>query len=328
MNAPLVSICVPIYGVEKYIERCARSLFGQTYQNIQYVFVNDCTKDASIDILQNVLNDYPNRLNQVKIVHHKKNLGLGGARNSAIENVQGDFLMWVDSDDYIDLECVSKLVGKLVVTDADIVACDVFYDYETHKEISQQRLSNNPKQECLDICSCRAKHMVWGRLIRTSLYRDNHISVRLGCDMGEDRQVVPKLYYFAKKTAVLKEPLYYYFNGNVSAYSASFSTKKAEQWLLSTDIVTDFFKDKPEEYRVALEKGSAIMLAELMMGCVRCANKDAYAKIRMRMNEISEISVKAVPVSYKVLYYLKCWWMLVLYAKIGHWIKQIKMKLV
>ena len=64
---PKVSVVIPVYGVEKYIERCARSLFEQTYDNIEYIFVDDCTKDRSIEILQKVLEDYPNRKNQVKI---------------------------------------------------------------------------------------------------------------------------------------------------------------------------------------------------------------------------------------------------------------------
>ena len=73
MEFKKVSILVPVYGVEKYIERCARSLFEQTYDNIEYIFVDDCTKDRSIEILQKVLEDYPNRKNQVKILHHEKN---------------------------------------------------------------------------------------------------------------------------------------------------------------------------------------------------------------------------------------------------------------
>lgn len=72
MEIKKVSILVPVYGVEKYIERCARSLFEQTYDNIEYIFVDDCTKDRSIEILQKVLEDYPNRKNQVKILNHEK----------------------------------------------------------------------------------------------------------------------------------------------------------------------------------------------------------------------------------------------------------------
>ena len=70
---PLVSVCIPIYGVEKYIEKCARSVFEQTYENIEYIFVNDCTKDRSMKILDTVINEYPNKKSNVQIVNHEKN---------------------------------------------------------------------------------------------------------------------------------------------------------------------------------------------------------------------------------------------------------------
>ena len=75
-----VSVCTPVYGVEAFIERCARSLFTQSYKNIEYIFVNDCTPDRSMEVLQQVLSDYPERKDSVKIVNHKTNRGLVAAR--------------------------------------------------------------------------------------------------------------------------------------------------------------------------------------------------------------------------------------------------------
>ena len=83
-----VSVCIPVYGVEKYIERCARSLFEQTMKDdIEFIFVDDCTPDKSIEILQKVLEEYPERKNQVKIIRHETNKGLTGARNTALKHV-------------------------------------------------------------------------------------------------------------------------------------------------------------------------------------------------------------------------------------------------
>ena len=81
-----VSILVPVYNVEKYISKCAISLFEQTYSNIEYVFVNDCTKDRSIDVINNILLNYPARQGQVKIIEHEKNKGVAAARNTAVNN--------------------------------------------------------------------------------------------------------------------------------------------------------------------------------------------------------------------------------------------------
>ena len=80
----LVSILVPIYNVENFIEKCSVSLFEQTYKNIEYVFVNDCSPDHSIEVLEKVAKNYPNRINSIKIINHDVNKGLAGARNTAI----------------------------------------------------------------------------------------------------------------------------------------------------------------------------------------------------------------------------------------------------
>ena len=79
-----VSILVPIYGVEKYIEQCAISLFSQTYEDVEYIFVNDCTPDNSISILEKVLANYPERKSQTKIINHPENRGLGAGRKTVM----------------------------------------------------------------------------------------------------------------------------------------------------------------------------------------------------------------------------------------------------
>lgn len=107
-----VSILVPIYGVEKYIEKCAHSLFRQTYSNIEYVFMNDCTPDYSMQVLQGVLAAYPERKDAVKIVEHSCNKGLSSARNIAFEASTGDYVMHVDSDDFLDVNAVEAVCAK------------------------------------------------------------------------------------------------------------------------------------------------------------------------------------------------------------------------
>ena len=110
-----VSIIIPVYGVEKYIEKCARSLFEQTYSNIEYIFVNDKSKDDSIDILKKILTAYPDRKAQVRIVEHEKNKGLSQARETGIGYASGMYLMHVDSDDYIEPNMVELCVDKVTM---------------------------------------------------------------------------------------------------------------------------------------------------------------------------------------------------------------------
>ena len=106
----LVSILVPIYKVEKYIERCARSLFEQTYPNLEFLFVDDASPDKSIEILQKVIAQYPKWKGRITIIYHNKNRGLAVARNALVDNCRGEFLFHVDSDDWIAEDAVEKIL--------------------------------------------------------------------------------------------------------------------------------------------------------------------------------------------------------------------------
>ena len=126
----LVSILVPIYNVENFIEKCSVSLFEQTYKNIEYVFVNDCSPDHSIEVLEKVAKNYPNRINSIKIINHDINKGLAGARNTAILNANGDYVLHVDSDDFIEKTTIEKLVKKAQDDCADIVVFDYYLEWQ------------------------------------------------------------------------------------------------------------------------------------------------------------------------------------------------------
>ena len=111
MEQPKVSVVIPVYGVEKYIERCARSLFEQTMQEgIEYIFVDDCSPDRSIEILEKVLKEYPHREPQVKIIQHSKNQGIFYTRNTGVENATGEYIIHCDSDDWVEPDiCMEKV---------------------------------------------------------------------------------------------------------------------------------------------------------------------------------------------------------------------------
>lgn len=127
MFLPLVSVLIPVFRVERYIERCARSVLEQTYQNIEYIFVDDATDDASIDIIERIISEYPDRQERVHIIRHQSNKGLAAARNTAVDTCHGVFVFHVDSDDWVETDAIELMVRKQHETDADIItaeACD------------------------------------------------------------------------------------------------------------------------------------------------------------------------------------------------------------
>lgn len=247
-----VSILVPIYNVEKYIERCARSLFEQTYSDIDYIFVDDFSPDNSIEILEKTLDEYPERKEHVRIIRHEKNRGLAAARNTAVENCQTDFLIHVDSDDYIEKDAVEKFVIKQKEDDYDIVTGNALIIYQDSKKLLREDEPIDKEELTLLYIKPIINHVIWGRLIRTSLYKENHIQALEGCNIGEDHQVIPRLFYYAKKVSSIENAIYNYDCTNPNSYMSQSSSvekfgNKVKQDLLSFDCLREFFETCPED---------------------------------------------------------------------------------
>ncbi len=263
-----VSILVPIFNVEQYIERCARSLFEQSYPFLEFVFVNDCTPDKSVDVLHRVMENYPARKQVVKLVNHERNKGVAAARNTLLENATGDFICYVDADDWLEKGAVESLVRKQLETDADIVSGNVFLHYaEGVKELTENELLNKGQRlirQLKDTWTMEA--FIWGRIYRRSLFETNHIRCMQGYNYAEDRYQVIRLFYFANRFSFVDDFVYNYEKrndasitvlqkNNISAY-----LRNQYQHLHNWIGIRDFFIDKESEYYQLAVKNTSILL--------------------------------------------------------------------
>ena len=322
MDSLLVSICVPVYGVEKYIERCARSLFEQSYENIEFVFVNDCTKDDSIDVLKRVLLEYPARAKNTKIIDHERNQGLGAARNTAVKNASGDFLMWVDSDDYVDKTVVEKCILKQNATDADIVTVGAIRLTPKCNIPMTDKKYSSVKAHLSAVIERNAETHIWGRLIRRSLYVNNDIGVLPGANMGEDYQVLPRLLFFSKKTEFVEESLYYYDCMNENSYSNQYSIAKNEQSWMSFDVIKRFFNDK-DEYKKSIAVAELSVIVSHFIMSEKEHLDYYYENARKRVPSISSQYWKYIPLVRRlVLYVYKSRFAMNVYIKTSRFIRQ------
>lgn len=281
----LVSILVPVYGVEKYMERCARSLFEQTYDNLEYIFVDDCSPDNSIAVLKRVMEDYPERKEQVRIIRHERNRGLAAARNTALDAAQGSFLSHVDSDDYLDRDAIRLLVNKQVETGADIVTGN-YYVVEPNgiKKAFEPEYKSKEEMLLKAISSHSGTYVVWRRLINIRLYRDNHIRPKEGVNNGEDYQQTAELVYYSNKVAKISEHIYYYNRTNEHSYvTESFNHPNKNLWkqaLESANIIERFFSDKEPEYRKLACQTSIVTLKTRMSLAARFREKNLFEEFR------------------------------------------------
>ncbi|MFD2554225.1 glycosyltransferase family 2 protein [Sphingobacterium tabacisoli] len=257
-SSPMVSILVPIYGVEKFIERCAISLFEQTFEDIEFVFVNDCTKDFSVEILKSVLEKYPKRQSQVRIINHDINKGLAAARNTAVSNATGDYILHVDSDDYLELNAVELLYEKAIKENADIVVCDFHLIWEKTSQPLLINIGENKIDLIRSILSAEIMMGIVNKLVRKTMYLDNNIEAEEGVDLGEDYMVIPKLFYYANNIAKVNSPLYYYSQTNPNSYTTKkISMKSINSIVFALNDLTTFFEGKEDfhTYKEALLQG-------------------------------------------------------------------------
>lgn len=224
---PLVSIIIPVYGVEKYIIQCCTSLFEQDYNNIEYIFVDDATQDNSIRLIQMLLNDkYSHRASQVKIINKSCNEGLPQARHTGLQQAHGEYVIHVDSDDWVEKNFISLLVSHAMKTDSSIVWCDYFIENDkTGRSVVENRFSCLSLTELLDKLITGIFHSgVWNKLIKHELYDDDIYYTTF--NQLEDLVLIVQLFLKAKSWSYIPSPLYHY---RINEQSLSFSEERSKK---------------------------------------------------------------------------------------------------
>lgn len=252
MSNPKVSVIVPVYNVAAYVEKCAVSLFEQTLDDIEFIFVDDCGPDNSIEIIKNTLEKYPNRKDRVKIIRMLSNGGLAAARCVGIHATTGDYVIHCDSDDWVDLDLYEKLYNKAIETNADIVVCDEIHECVDGPHLKEEK---NLPTDCKTIVKNWYRDIVGmfchNKLVRRSLYVDNGVYPWEGLNMWEDNGFVTRLFYFGGTLAQIHGSCYHYNRTNVNAITSGYGIKHVEQMVGIATRLTEFFKSQPdaEDYK-------------------------------------------------------------------------------
>jgi len=242
INNMNVSIITPIYNVENYIERCARSLFEQTMdEGVEFIFVNDCTPDRSVQVLEEVASEYPNRLKQIRFIHHSQNGGAAKARNSGLAVAQGVYIFYADGDDWAEKDMLKEMYEAAKKNDADIVRCDFFYTYKTVEKIVKQSKGTD-SIECVKLLLSEKLHgALWTKLVKRSLYRDYNIGFSDG--NWQDLRTSVQLFYYAKKIIYIPKAYYHYVQYNPNSVSGKRLATRIDEMIIQTDGIIEFLKD-------------------------------------------------------------------------------------
>lgn len=200
---PLVSILVPVYNVEAYLPQCLDSLLGQTYPHLQIVLIDDGSTDGSWRVMQ----EYTSRDERIEI-YHQDNQGVGATRNHLLEKIKGDYVLFVDSDDWVELDMVEFLVGKASENRADVVTCAKVINDGIPKAVYEEEIWSQEKVVKEFLRHVIFNGSLWNKLIKTSLLGNHRFDCRIS--YGEDALFCWYIIQNASNIIVTDRQFYHY----------------------------------------------------------------------------------------------------------------------
>lgn len=244
---PEISVLVPVYNVEKYVGKCLKSIFSSKFIEIsEVIIVNDCSTDNSLDEIYKVLKDYSEYQKSVKIVNNIKNLGIGNVRQILMNNSSGKYIVFVDSDDWIESDYLSLLYLKAIETDADLVCCDFTYRSEFDEfrpYVSRQVMQKNGKKCLVDLYNDKIGAYLWIKFLKKDFLTANHIQFSPGVDLWEDMLFSTKCFVNNPNIEYISKPLYNYLKRENSYLNDGICTlDKADNFFFAIKNIEDYLK--------------------------------------------------------------------------------------
>lgn len=212
-----VSYIIPFFNAAESLKRCVASLMAQSYEALEYIFVDDASTDGSHDVLQAALQDYPERKDQVKILRHPHNLGSSTSRNDGLDQATGSFVMFADADDYVDQDYVRTMVREATDEDCDIVYCDFYETYSDHENLMSQ---NQGTDASACICAMMSGSMhgaTWNKIYRRDFLLRARQRFLDGADLYEDVGWNVRLFALRPRLGYLPKAFYHYVRDNANS---------------------------------------------------------------------------------------------------------------
>lgn len=280
-----LSIIIPVYNVEKYIEKCITSLINQTIKEIEFIFVNDGTPDNSI----NIIKKYQKNDKRIKLIN-KENGGQASARNLGLKYAKGEYIAFLDSDDYVKEEMYEKMYNKAKQNDLDIVICNYFLTYKDKIEEMKNDITNKKEKTILPKEYILLTPSPWNKIIKKSYLEKINFTFPEGI-IYEDYASIPTLVLNNPKVLYINECLHYYVQSESSTMRNQEYKKKYEDIFIATKYLYENMINKG--YNEELEY--IITYHFLYLGSLNFLKYKKYQNI----NKISNDMKKYFPKWYK-----------------------------
>lgn len=242
-NQYKISVIIPVYNAEKYIEKCLTSLFENTIATeCEFIIINDCSSDFSEKEIKKLLREFSYLKNNIIFHSHNRNRGSAAARSTALLYCKGEYIICVDSDDWVESDYLESLYINASKTQADIVGCSLYKEFNHKTVIAENHLDANPEECIRGLLDGHIAGWLPGKLIRRLIITENSIDFIEGLDLWEDVLFSLKLFYYAKKIVYLNKPLYHYRFTPGSLVNSAYSEKRINNLMAIVSNIQDFLE--------------------------------------------------------------------------------------
>ena len=242
---PKVSVIVPFYNVEGYIEKCLDTLVNQTLEDIEIILVNDGSKDNSILIAKKFLENYPKKI----VYLEKENGGLSDARNFGIPYAKGEYIAFLDSDDYVEKNMYEEMYALAKKENSDMVQCNFYWEYP---DLNKKKIADMPKYSGKKEMFEKTRVEAWNKLIKREILEESKVEFPKGLRY-EDVEFTYKLVPYINKVSFIEEPLVHYIQRKNSISNSQ--NERTKEIFNVLDNVIEYYKEKDlyDEYKDVIE---------------------------------------------------------------------------
>ena len=294
-----ISIIIPVYNVEKYLERCLDSVLNQSYKNLEIILINDGSTDNSLDICLK----YAKKDNRIKLIN-QNNSGISEVRNKGLEAAKGEYIAFVDSDDVIDKDMFKTLYNNLLKYDSDISSCN-YKIFHNKINFDKEEYYNKifTKEESLkDIISNGVlTNFLWNKLFKKELFNNIKFPKNM---IYEDMYVMPKIIEKTTKIVYTNQILYGYFQRENSYVNSFDEDKNKNYFLVINNVYNDLkkynFLDKELKNYKVFSIYSAFLQAAKSNALYSDFMKEKHKEYKKEFKYLN----KKVKLKRKLLYYL------------------------
>ena len=313
-----LSIIIPCYNVEKFVQKCANSILVQKGFDYELIFVNDGSKDNTLHVLENlVVKD-----NRIKVIN-QENQGLSGARNTGIEKATGEYVMFVDADDWLEPNAFELILDKFNqedlfcfsynrVFDNKITPRDLKIEGSFDANFIQRRMVGLIGKELSDPSQADSLVTAWGKIYKTEIIKENQIQFTDTKEIGtEDALFNIQYLEFAEKVNVLNIPLYNYLKNNYESLTKLYKPNLFQQWKTLYQKISEIISNKNIDFQKALSNRIALSIIGLSLN--ETFSEKPFSLKRQKISEIlhddlyqkayQNLEMKYFPLHWKVFFY-------------------------